>query len=288
MGKPTLETLTGKKHISYSGFDTYLQCGEKFRLQRVLNVPEDQAWWFIGGTAFHTATEYWDRGDDRTLINIWHDAWVEATEGLDETKPIKAGGRATKQWPDKENAAWWGFHGPQMLADYVKWRGMSGWEIYTLGDQPFIEWEFLLTLESPILKDNASEFIQVKGFVDRVFVTPEGEAVVVDLKTGSREPASTMQLGVYAAALRHHGGIDPVLGGYYMSRTAKDPNLRALSMYTDQTVAYLLSTFEDSVREEKFIPHVTSMCQTCTVAPFCYAVGGQPPGGLPFEKKKEA
>lgn len=284
MGKPSIETLTGKKHISYSGFDTYQQCGEKYRLTRVLHVPEDQAWWFIGGSAFHLASEYFDKGDDRRLIDIWNDAWVESTRDVDETKPIKAGGRATKQWPDKENAAWWGFHGPKMLEDYAKWRKSSGWEIYEVNGVPFIEWEFLLSLEPPILM--ASENIQVKGFVDRVFVTPDGEAVVCDIKTGSREPASTTQLGIYAAALRNHGGIDPALGGYYMSRKGETPNLRAMTMYTDRLVAYWLTVFEDSVREQKFLPHVTSMCGTCTVQEFCYAVGGKSPDGLPFEKKE--
>jgi hypothetical protein len=47
-------------HISYSQFSTYVDCGEKFRLTRVIGIQEDPAYWFAGGTAVHTATEVVD------------------------------------------------------------------------------------------------------------------------------------------------------------------------------------------------------------------------------------
>ena len=286
MKKPTLEALTGKKHLSYSGFDNFQQCGEKYRLTRVLNVPEGQAWWFIGGTAIHTATEMWDKGDARSLIDIWNAAWTEANKEVDNTQPIRAGGRVSKQWPNKEDHTWWAFHGPQMLEKYVRWRDTSGWNLYTIGDTPVIEWDFMLTLESTLEGDDVSPALQVKGQIDRVFVTPDGEVVVIDIKAGSREPASTTQLGIYCAALRQSGGVDPALGGYYMTRKGESPYLRGMGMYTDRLVAHWLAVFEDTVRQKRFLPHVTSMCQTCMVAPYCYAVGGQPPDGGPLKSKE--
>lgn len=48
-------------YISYSQFTTWLQCGEKWRLTKILKVEEDPAWWLIGGTAVHVATEAIDR-----------------------------------------------------------------------------------------------------------------------------------------------------------------------------------------------------------------------------------
>jgi hypothetical protein len=44
-------------HISYSQFSTYVECGEKYRLTRIVGIQEDPAYWFAGGTAVHTATE---------------------------------------------------------------------------------------------------------------------------------------------------------------------------------------------------------------------------------------
>lgn len=44
-------------YISYSGFTTYLDCQEMFRLTRIERVDEEPAWWFAGGTAVHAAAD---------------------------------------------------------------------------------------------------------------------------------------------------------------------------------------------------------------------------------------
>ena len=41
------------EYLSYSSFSTLTGCGEKYRLTRLVGVPEDPAVYFIGGTAFH-------------------------------------------------------------------------------------------------------------------------------------------------------------------------------------------------------------------------------------------
>jgi hypothetical protein len=280
--RPTVKDLTGKPHLSYSSLDTFQQCGEKYRLSKVYQVPQEQAWWFVGGSAVHKATELYDLGDDRPYAKIWADAWVEETEKLDMSKPVRVAGRATKYWPNKEDAQWWDAHGLEMLVDYARWRKESRWELLTDGENKFIEWEFTLTLPNPSTAEDASPELVVQGYVDRVFVTPDGEVVVCDIKTGSREPASSTQLGIYAAGLRQRGNINPAVGTYFMGRKGDMGQMRSLLHYTDDMLAYWLSMFEDSVRSERFMPHVTSMCQTCTVAPSCYAVGGKPPYNLPF------
>lgn len=47
--------------LSYSGYSTLLECGEKFRLTRVEQIEEAPAWYLIGGSAVHSATEVYDR-----------------------------------------------------------------------------------------------------------------------------------------------------------------------------------------------------------------------------------
>jgi len=44
-------------HVSYSQYNEFVYCGEKFRLTRLVGVKELPAYWFFGGTAVHTATE---------------------------------------------------------------------------------------------------------------------------------------------------------------------------------------------------------------------------------------
>lgn len=282
MGRPTLEQLTGKSHLSYSAVDTFQSCPEKYNLSRVYKVDEEQSFWFIGGRAFHTATEWFDRGDLRSPVMLWADAWDEAFAEIDPLKPIRAGGRATKAYPNKEDASWWSQYGPEMVTSYARWRDASGWNILTEGDYTFIEWEFDLVLENPLKTDDASPNIIVKGAIDRVFVTRDGQVKVCDLKTGSREPAAATQLGVYRAALVQNAKIDIDLGMYYMARKGEATQDRALNRYTPKYIAYLYAQIEDSIRSQKFVPHVTSMCGTCAVASSCYAVGGTPPYKLPF------
>ena len=39
------------QHISYSAFSTYQECGWKYRLTKMEDVPEKHAVWFTGGSA---------------------------------------------------------------------------------------------------------------------------------------------------------------------------------------------------------------------------------------------
>lgn len=48
-------------YLSYSQFDTFLTCGEKYRLTKIEQVPEKPAWFLIGGSAVHAATEAYDK-----------------------------------------------------------------------------------------------------------------------------------------------------------------------------------------------------------------------------------
>ena len=282
MSRPTVEELTGRNSVSYSSLDTFQQCGEKFRLTRVHRVPQEEAYWNIGGKAFHLASEWFDKGTDATVATLWRDAWDQEMSQVDPSKSLRAGGRATKQFPNKEDGTWWNVNGPNMLADYVKWRGTSGWEIFEVDGHPMVEYEFTLVLPNMIASEDASPNVLCVGYIDRVFVNQHGELIVVDLKTGSREPAASTQLGIYAGGIRQRLGFNPTLGAYYMARKGDVGGLVSLAHYTDDLLSYWLSTFEDSIRSQRFLPHVTSMCQTCTVAPSCYAVGGKPPYKLPF------
>ena len=48
------------KHISYSSFTTWQDCGWKYYLQKVVGVKEAHAVWFTGGSALHKATENYE------------------------------------------------------------------------------------------------------------------------------------------------------------------------------------------------------------------------------------
>jgi len=48
-------------HISYSALTTYLDCGWKYYLSRIVKVPERPTWYLVGGSAVHEATEAYDK-----------------------------------------------------------------------------------------------------------------------------------------------------------------------------------------------------------------------------------
>jgi ATP-dependent helicase/DNAse subunit B len=55
------DKYTIPEHVSYSALTTYIDCGYLYYLGRLLEIPEQPAVWSVGGSAFHKATEDWDR-----------------------------------------------------------------------------------------------------------------------------------------------------------------------------------------------------------------------------------
>lgn len=45
------------EYLSFSAFNTLTECGEKYRITRLLKVDEGPTFWFAGGTAFHTGCD---------------------------------------------------------------------------------------------------------------------------------------------------------------------------------------------------------------------------------------
>lgn len=48
-------------HVSYSSLNDWLKCGKYYELKKILNLPEAPAWWNVGGTAVHAASEEVDK-----------------------------------------------------------------------------------------------------------------------------------------------------------------------------------------------------------------------------------
>jgi hypothetical protein len=49
------------EHVSYSSFTTWLDCGFKYYLSRVVEETGSASWWLAGGSAVHTASEVFDK-----------------------------------------------------------------------------------------------------------------------------------------------------------------------------------------------------------------------------------
>lgn len=265
-------------HRSYSQLTSWLRCGEAYRLERIKRVPQLPAWYLVGGTALHAATEEYDRNADRItmesdLLGIWHNAWAVAYSAVETSvhpDDWRKGGRATKDKPNKEDGAWWrDVAGPQYLRAYADWRDTyPNWRIHTTPDgRPGIETEFNVVFGDA----------RVRAFIDRIFEVdgPHGtDLVIMDIKTGTREP-DPFQLGVYAACYEKAYGTRPRLGCYWMARKGDITVPENLDVYSTELLDNMFSNFEIAVRNDIFIPHPGDACRICSVAQYCSAVGGE-------------
>ena len=265
----SLEVLTGRSHVSYSGLTSYLDCGERFRLERVKNIQGEPGYWLAGGTAVHTATEWLDlllaQGRDMETAHLKaQKEFVGAfNRELNRHESWKSAGRKTKEWPNGEDKDWWHKNGPAFVTNYARWRAANiNLSLWMHEDKPGIEVATEFELEGGI---------SVKAVIDRVFVTPEGQAVIVDIKTGTRKPPSSLQLGLYATAMELQFGFRPQLGSYWMARSGELTEYSVLDRYTPHMLGRWMRDFRKAVEHEVFIPHVTAMCSGCSVNEQCYA-----------------
>ena len=189
---------------------------------------------------------------------LWEEAWNENTKGLD-LSTFRVGGRATKEFPNKEDANFWNQAGPEWVQSYIDWRTTNtNWKIWkTPQGAKAIELEL-----NPIIAD-----VPVKMVIDRVFEV-DGELVIVDLKTSTRRPVSDLQLGFYKVGLEQMLGVKVNLGNYWMSRDAGTGEMIDLSRYTLDMLEYLVSGFDKARQAGIFLPNLSS-CSYCGLTEHC-------------------
>ena len=265
----SLENLTGKDYVSHSAMTTWLGCGWNYYLSRVQNLAENPSYWLVGGKSVHTCTEIYDLDKyigDFNPTAVFLAEWNKEFEAANNGMPFRAGGRATKAYPNKEDASWWLAEGPKMVDYWVQWRETSGYQPYIMPNGiPAVETELLQEIQG----------VKVRGYLDRLMVSPAGELTVIDIKTSSQEPKSNAQLGTYATLVEKLFGVRPTKGAYWMARTGELSNPVDLSHYTESRLGVQLNGFKKAVENNIFIPNPGFMCGTCSVNRACYAVNGQ-------------
>jgi hypothetical protein len=216
------------------------------------------------------------------LLEIGLDAFRKSMEqevaAFPEGRTPRAGGRPTKAMPNGEDYAWWMNNGPAYVQSWITWRQNNpSLHILTMEDgTPAIELDVRVDIEV------GDELIQLKGFIDRVFVDANtGEVLIVDLKTGKTTPAP-MQLAFYRRALKAAYGIDAPYGAYWMAREGSLSAIHNLAPYTDEMVDFWVAKTYAGIQSGIFLPHVTSMCRGCGVRTHCYVHNPTTHFPLPF------
>lgn len=250
---------------SYSQLTEYMKCGESFRLTRRIGVREKPSVWLPGGTAFHNTTERYDldKLTNGSIELTWLEEWDRAlAEQVDKAEP---------EWKDpatwrvagkgKETLEWWALNGVAWSRMYVDWRERSNLSLVENG----VEAELMPSLSG----------VLVKMFPDRVFVDPNGQALIVDLKTGSSEQPSSLQLGVYRVGVAKLTGLDAEWGAFYSARKGDlSPPVR-LDQWTEERIGALFDTFDKQERAGQYLPNIGSHCKyMCSVKQWCVYQGG--------------
>lgn len=263
-------------HLSYSTVNDYGQCSEKVRLRKIERVPRVPSWAGIGGSAVHQVTAHedlFDFGIDDGEPATFSDALDRLIAEAEESSGIprsdwSVSGRASKANPNKEDEKWWRENGPTFV---FNWRRMLSTAPYHVWIDPEgnpaveleLEWEIGGVLN--------------KGYVDRVLQhtgNPDW-LLVVDLKSGSREPMTKTQLGVYGDGVKARHGILPPWGAFFMCRTGVLTTPISLDKYQDGSLAHDWRTTKRAIDAGIFIPAVSNLCPSCDVRHYCRAFGGE-------------
>lgn len=297
-------TVELPSNLSYSQKSGLAECGGRYYLERGQRVPQRPGWANVGGTAAHSTTEELDRRlyeagehvsefeDVRGIFESFFAAETEKTERITgfSRDEFRASGRASKEWPDKETPAWWMQKGPEMCAAWVRWRDASEFLIaevpcidtHDTPDGPYEVEGVKLAIElegHPIVAG-----VEVVAYVDRLMVreTTDGpEYLVLDLKFGSREPASGEQLDTYRIAIRDGYGIDPRWGTYWMGRKAVSTTSYDLHATPYAKVEYDYRKAHEQRMNNDFRYKPSMMCNSCSVNAYCPVFGGEYANTIP-------
>lgn len=252
-------------YLSYSSLSTYKTCGEQWRLGRVVGLPDLPGVYHAGGTGVHWSTE---ADDWRTLGSA--SGVVDFNENFDKAMDEQEAetGTTRDQWkvagrkPNVEDIAWWRRNGPSYVASWRRWMNNLGWTIWVTPDgEPAIE----LGMDEPIGD------VPSHGFIDRVLVTPEGDLVVVDLKTG-KPPKDQVQLATYAHYINSRYGVNCHHGGYWMARGGILTGKHDLTPLMHGRLEYEYSQVWRAVEQEIFPATPSGLCANwCPFNKYCYS-----------------
>jgi len=201
-----------------------------------------------------------------TPEELWSTYWEanlarqRAVQGQEDTSTWRAGGRATIANPNKEDGDWWQANGLNMVNNWVSFRNAEhNLELWvTPQGVPAIELVFNMNLDG----------VMVKGALDRMMVLPNGDLVVLDIKSGARMPSSDFQLGIYAVAMEEVFGVRPKYGLYWDARKGATSELINLDKWTRETVSEIVGMFDKARRAGIFIPNFDH-CKMCNFTNDC-------------------
>lgn len=227
------------------------------------------------GSAFHHAIEEYELADRNMTIDQAQEIYridydkrlAVEQERVPEDHLWLTGGK-TRADTDKANRR---ERGADQVATYINYAEAHAdvWRIWPVGEKgKAIELKFEVDFGG----------VNVLGYIDQIREFADGSIVPVDLKSGTKEPVSSMQLATYAHAVNDNMGILPMTGIYFMPKTRRDGSLvgdvrRDLSAWTKPLLDKMYSGFDKAERSGVYLPSPGDACRVCTVQDACSVMG---------------
>lgn len=258
--------------VSHSSLQQYLNCSWQFKLERLDKVPAPPAWFFLGGTAVHLATARMDEKNtypytDDQLEYIWSEAFnetiAEAYEEWPDDTQWRQAGRPSAAWPEGQRYKYWNERGIKAVKAWHRWRLETNARFPVVAVELPVEFETL-------------GGVKVRGIIDRVHALQEAESLVVfplDIKTGTKRPASPMQLAIYRQALIQRGLDVADFGAWWMGKDEAHFEVPVSHIGAEEIDAYAQALVK-GVENEVFLPNVGDACFMCPFTKQCFAKEG--------------
>jgi putative RecB family exonuclease len=261
--------------LSPSRARDFKQCPLKYRLRAIDRVPERPARHAVRGTVVHAVLESLfglpsgERGAARAAALI-RPVWEQVLEARPELGALLTEG------------------GPDEFLDEVH-RLVQAY--YRLEDPTAFDPQSCESLVEVRLADGSP----LRGYVDRIDVSPAGQLRVVDYKTGRApgpegEHHALFQLKFYAlVVLRTRGVVAAQLRLLYLADSqilTYTPDEAELLRF-ERILSALWAAISAAVRTGEFPPNPSRHCQFCEYQPLCPTFGGTPPPypGGPAEER---
>jgi len=196
-------------------------------------------------------------------FEYWKKAWTatgeDFTERLGEdglNQPFRSAKAKSKSPEDKD---WWFTNGFEMFKSYQQWRARSDWKVWTTPtNEPAIE----------LYMNVQHNDFSIKMTLDRVMELPNGDLVVLDVKTGSRTPSTFLQLGFYAVGVELIYGVRPKYGSYWMARKGEPTEPASLDFFSKERILSLAEKFDRQRKQGNFLPNIQH-CSICGYTKHC-------------------
>lgn len=261
--------LEPPRSLSPSKVTSFRDCALAFRFSAIDRLPEEPTVWTVRGTLVHQVLERL----------FWHHERGGRTRQA-------AGAEFESVWADLQTDP--DFSAIALGPDDVEQFRSEAWNLV----------ENYFALEDPnevtpvgveLLLETRLAGLRLRGIIDRLDLTSEGELIVVDYKTGRApspafEQSKLVGVHIYALLCEEVFGRRPVEVRLLHLREpiaiSTAPSEQSLRGQRQRTAA-VWAAIERACRDEDFRPHPSPLCNYCNFRDFCPAYGGNPDDASP-------